>query len=340
MIIRRHPAEWEKQSAVWLAWPHNEKEWGKNNLAKVKNFYQKLIPTLLDFENVNLILKDESQLDEVQKFIPENGKRNKCRKIVIPNNDIWIRDYGPFFLETFSKKTKKTTVLDFEFNGWGKKFSPWDLDNKVPKEIALYLGEEVESYPLVLEGGALDFSSEGLAITTKECLLNKNRNPNTSMQKMEAILKAAFNLEEIIWLEHGLKNDHTDGHVDNIARFIGPKKVLGLRTYSIKDDNFECLFENVKFLKSWRHPKKGYKLEVVEIPSPEELNGKLPYSYLNFIFVNGGVIVPTFNSKTDTLALKIFKLLFPDREVAGIDCSLVVEEGGSLHCITKQEPLI
>lgn len=319
---RRYPPEWEKQATTWLSWPHNEKEWGKKRLPKIKKFYEELISTILDFQNVNLILANEELLKEIEN-IPTK-KRYKCKKIIIPNNDIWIRDYGPFFV--VGARRGVPLLLDFEFNSWGEKFPPWDLDNEVPKHMALYLGQEIESYPIVLEGGAVEFSDNGLVLTTEQCLLNQNRNPNLSKIEIEKYLKTTFNIEEILWLNHGLEGDHTDGHIDNIARFIESKKVL---------INEQTNKEDIKLLKS-----KDLNLTELPLPIVKHNGKKLPASYLNFIFVNGGVIVPTFNCESDKKALDIFKKIFKDRKVIGIDCSLLIQEGGGLHCMTKQEPLI
>ena len=325
---RRYPPEWEKQASTWLSWPHNKNEWenrrdgetAKGRLEKIKRFYEELISTILDFQNVNLILANEELLKEIEN-IPTK-KKHKCKKIIIPNNDIWIRDYGPFFVGATGRLP---LLLDFEFNSWGEKFPPWDLDNEVPKHIALYLGEEIESYPIVLEGGAVEFSGNGLVLTTEQCLLNQNRNPNLSKNEIEKYLKSAFNIEEVLWLKQGLEGDHTDGHIDNIARFIESEKVL---------INEQTNKEDIRLLKD-----KDLKLTELPLPMVKHNGKKLPASYLNFIFINGGVIVPTFNCESDKKALDIFKKIFKDRKVIRIDCSLLIQEGGGLHCMTKQEPL-
>ncbi len=340
MLQRKYPAEWEAQRAVWLSWPHNEKEWGKERLEKIRGFYIELINKILEFQDVNLICPNLETLHAMSLSL---SNQFKLKKIIIPNNDIWIRDYGPFFMETTAGKKKKPLLIDFEFNAWGRKFPPWDLDNNVPKEIAFYLGAEIESYPLVMEGGSLEFSGDGLILTTEQCLLNKNRNPNLNKADIENILKTAFNIEEIIWLKRGLEGDHTDGHIDDVARFIGPRKILICKSNDKKDSNYNHLNESIEYLKKWRHPKTGDKLEVIELPMPESGRGEaspLPRSYANFIFVNGGVIVPLFNCPSDKMALEIFKKTFHDRKIVGIDCSLLIEEGGGLHCMSKQEPLI
>lgn len=336
---RYYPAEWEAQHATWLSWPHNEKEW-KKRIERIKKFYIELINKILEFQDVNLIIPNEEFLEETCCGMPQ--QKHRLKKVIIPNNDIWIRDYGPFFMEIANGKKKKQLIVNFEFNAWGGKFPPWNLDNNVPKEIAFYLGCEIESYPIIMEGGSLEFSGDGLILTTEQCLLNKNRNPDLSKNEIENILKSVFNTEEIIWLKQGLEGDHTDGHIDDVARFINPGKILICKSNDKKDNNYEHLNESIEYLKKWTHPKKGYKLEITELPMPDRIeikNERLPNSYANFIFVNSGVIIPTFNCPSDKKALEIFKKIFPDRKIAGIDCSLLIEEGGGLHCMTKQEPL-
>lgn len=333
-LVRRHPAEWEPQRATWLAWPHNKREWG-NKLSDIKKFYVILIGTILDFQDVKLIVPNEKTYFEVKGLFKK--KKYKCHIIIIPNNDVWIRDYGPFFLkgqENNSQKPKAKScklIVDFQFNAWGEKFPPFHLDSQVPKNIALYLGEKCESYPFILEGGAIDFNGDGIAITTKECLLNKNRNPRLNKNKLEYFLKSVFNLKEIIWLEKGLKGDHTDGHVDNVARFIGKNKILINRGLKTKEE-----------ILKWAE-KHNKKFEIIEVPLPQvkvSSEHYLPASYLNFIFVNKGLLVPTFNLETDEEVLDIFQKVFPKRKVMGINCTTLVQEGGALHCITKQEPLL
>ena len=342
---RRYPAEWEKQKATWLSYPHNLKEWGNQRIKKIRAFYKDLISKILDFQDVNLIFADEELLNEIetQLIVSQQKKKHKLKRIIIPNNDIWIRDYGPFFIETKEKKKKKSLLLDFEFNSWGGKFPPWDLDNNVPKAMSLYLGDKIESYPFILEGGSLEFSGNGLILTTEQCLLNKNRNPRLSKKDIETYLKYAFNIEEVIWLKHGLEGDHTDGHIDDVARFISPTSVLVCNTDNKKDANYKHLQESIKYLKSWRHPKKQYKLDIIELPMPDPMRyGKerLPNSYANFIFINRGIIMPLFKCSNDKIALRIFKKVFPERKIVGIDCSLLIQEGGGIHCMTKQEPHI
>lgn len=330
---RHYSPEWNKQKCTWLSWPHNEKEWGKKRLKGIRAFYIDLISKILDFQEVNLIFKDEKLL--IQTKLPKQfeKKKFKLKKIIIPNNDIWIRDYGPFFMDS-------GLLLDFEFNSYGGKFPPWDKDNKVPKEIAMYLGKNIESYPLIMEGGSLEFNGDGVIMTSEQCLLNKNRNSKLKKTQIENYLKSAFNVNEFIWLKRGLEGDHTDGHVDDFARFIDERKVLLCQSDDSTDANFRHLKESKLRLKKWKHPKKKYKLEIIDLPLPNKMEIKkkrLPNSYANFIFVNGGVIVPIFNCDVDKEALRIFNKVFPKRKIVSIDATLLIQEGGGIHCMSKQE---
>ncbi len=342
-LTRRYPAEWEKQRCTWLSFPHNLNEWGKKRITGIRKFYIDLISKILDFQDVNLIFPDEKTLLSTRSMFPEKKKKYNLKGIIIPNNDIWIRDYGPFFLEDKTLNSKKRLLLDFEFNAWGGKFPPWNKDNNVPLRIAEYLGEETESYPIVMEGGSLEFNGEDLIMTTEQCLLNKNRNPKLKKNQIEYFLKSAFNIHEVIWLKRGLEGDHTDGHIDDFARFIDKRKVLICKSDDKNDANYKHLKESKEYLKKWRHPKKKYKLEIIDLPMPVKMKNKkerLPNSYANFIFVNGGVIVPVFNCPADKEALRIFKKIFPSRKIVGISATLLIQEGGGIHCMTKQEPAI
>lgn len=345
---RYYSPEWEKQKCTWLAWPHNTQEWGKRGLEGIRGFYIDLISKILDFQDVNLIFKDEKLLSQFNneydlKLVKAcHGKpRYRLKKIIIANNDIWIRDYGPFFMKGDNGRGGVTPpLLDFDFNSYGGKFPPWDKDNKVPKEIAMYLGRDIESYPLIMEGGSLEFNGDGVILTTEQCLLNKNRNPKLKKIQIENYLKSAFNVHEIIWLKRGLEGDHTDGHIDDFARFVDERKVLLCQSDDSTDANFRHLKESKLRLKKWRHPKKKYELEIIDLPMPAVITRsgeQLPASYANFIFVNGGIIVPVFNCDADKVALRVIKKVFPKREIVGIDATLLIQEGGGIHCMTKQE---
>ena len=249
------------------------------------------------------------------------------------HNDVWCRDHGPIFVK--HKDTGKVALTDWEFNAWGEKFEPWDLDNSIPSQIATSLGMKRIEGGMVLEGGAIEVNGEGQLLTTEAVLLNPNRNPQLSKEEIEQKLCDGLGVSNILWLKQGIEGDDTDGHIDDLARFIDANTVLAATDTGI---NQAILEDNLSRLRS-------FNFEVLELPLPEacEVPGwrlpVLPASYVNFVILNGGVLVPTFRqTKNDDRALGMIRELFSDREVKGIDCLDLVEEGGTLHCISMQQP--
>jgi len=292
----RYPAEWEEQAATWLALPVNEQNWASRR-ELIDTFYSKLIDTISRFQPVKI-------LDNLQ----------------IPHNDIWLRDYGPFFV----KCNGKLNAVSYEFNAWGAKFPPWDLDNSVPEKIAEFMDIPLKKYPWILEGGAMEFNGDGLCLTTAPCLFGKKRNPVEQEKKLLEDLQSSFGIKSLKILPRGLDGDHTDGHIDNFARFLAKNHV-------VLAEGFE---QEKKEIEIWlnEHYEEA-KVDILPLPP------LVPASYMNFIFANGGLLIPVYNCESDFLALEYFKSAFPDREVIGIDCATPIEEGGSLHCLSKQEPL-
>ncbi|MDR1811527.1 MAG: agmatine deiminase family protein [Candidatus Fibromonas sp.] len=292
----RYPAEWEEQAATWLALPVNEENWAPRR-ERIDAFYSKLIDTISGFQPVKI-------LDSLQ----------------IPHNDIWIRDYGPFFV----KCNGKLNAVSYEFNAWGGKFPPWDSDNSVPEKIAELMNIPLKKFRWVLEGGAMEFNGDALCLTTVPCLFGKNRNPAEQGKELLEDLQKSFGIKSLKTLPRGLDGDHTDGHIDNIARFVAKNRV-------VMAAGFE---QEKKEIEAWLNEHyEGAKVDVLPLPPP------VPASYMNFIFANGALLVPIYNCESDSLALEYFKNVFPDREAVGIDCTVPIEEGGSLHCLSKQEPL-
>lgn len=330
-----YPPEWHAQKSVWFSFPHNSNEWQQlsldNPLQEIQGFYKQLIAKILDFQNVDLVFHSADLKNNCLDWIISLEKKHfKLETHVIANNDIWIRDYGPFFV--FENKTK--TVLDFEFNAWGQKFPPWDLDNQMPKKIAEKFAYPRKIFPYVLEGGALEFNGEGVVLTTKQCLLNQNRNPELSELEIEKLLKDSFNLQKVIWLERGLEGDHTDGHIDDFARFIAANKILLCQTDDVANPNYHHLLASKQSLE-----EQGFELDFLPLPQDMKRAGEyLPASYANFIFINNAIVMPLFNCPQDLIALEVFKKNFPKRTIITIDCQLLIQEGGGLHCMSKQEP--
>jgi agmatine deiminase len=333
----RYPAEWEKQSATWLAFPHNKTNWYGERGINIRKFYVELIRNITEFQPVNLLLPAKNFLTDEEKASLAN-RPYPVNFIVIKTNDIWIRDYGPFFL----KKGNKTVIAETVFNAWGAKFPPFTYDNKIPEAIAQKTGYPlVTSVPYIFEGGAIEVNGDGLAITTLDCLTGKNRNAAKDVNKVVKALCKAFGLRDMLLLPHGLHGDHTDGHIDNVARFVAKDRIVMCEATDKRSPNNVILTEAKYLIETWlkSHYGKSAKVDTLPLPPQRKLDDGqiLPASYMNFIYANGALIFPKYKSPNDAKAKAYFESVYPDRKVIGIDCRTVIEEGGSLHCMSKHE---
>jgi len=333
----RYPAEWEKQSATWLAFPHNKTNWYGERGVKIRKFYVELVRNITEFQPVNLLLPSKNFLTDEEKTALAN-RPFPVNFIVIKTNDIWIRDYGPFFM----KKGNKKVVIETQFNAWGAKFPPWGLDNAIPQKIAAKMGLPlIESVPYIFEGGAIEVNGDGLGITTEDCLVGKNRNDVKHLNKVAKALRKAFGLKDLLVLPHGLHGDHTDGHIDNVARFVAKDRIVMCMADNKRSPNAPILSEAKFIIEKWlfRHYGESAVVDTLPLPPQRVLDDGqiLPASYMNYIYVNGGLIFPKYKSPNDAKAKKYFESVYPDRKVIGIDCRTVIEEGGSLHCMSKHE---
>ena len=333
----RYPAEWEKQSATWLAFPHNKTNWYGERGVKIRKFYVELVRNITEFQPVNLLLPSKNFLTDEEKVALAN-RPFPVNFIVIKTNDIWIRDYGPFFM----KKGNKKVVIETQFNAWGAKFPPWGLDNAIPQKIAAKMGLPlIESVPYIFEGGAIEVNGDGLGITTEDCLVGKNRNDVKHLNKVAKALRKAFGLKDLLVLPHGLHGDHTDGHIDNVARFVAKDRIVMCMADNKRSPNAPILSEAKFIIEKWlfRHYGESAVVDTLPLPPQRVLDDGqiLPASYMNYIYVNGGLIFPKYKSPNDAKAKKYFESVYPDRKVIGIDCRTVIEEGGSLHCMSKHE---
>jgi agmatine deiminase len=307
----RFPAEWEKHAATWLSYPHNENSWP----GRIQNIYpafHQFIKEISKGEIVNINVNDALMLKHVEDQLTAYGiDMNNIRLFVHPTNDAWCRDHGPAFLVNPYGLDKKI-IINWEYNAWGNKY-PFDLDNKIPQLIAEKLQLPIVSPGIVMEGGSVDFNGKGSLITTKACLLNENRNPDLNQSQIETYLREYYGVEQIIWLNEGIDGDDTNGHVDDICRFVNEDTVVTVMESNKNDLNYAPLVENYKALKKLRL-LNGKQLNVVELPMPEALyieDQRVPCSYANFYIANSGVIVPIFGSKTDDIALGILSECFP-----------------------------
>lgn len=337
------PPEWSPQEAVWLSWPvEDPRHWGGAKREMIWAKFAEIAAAISRFEpvRINAPGKDHAAITTAcnrAKAVPE-----RIELFNHLHNDVWCRDHGPIFVK--QADTGEVAVTDWDFNAWGEKFPPWDQDNAIPTRIASSLGKRCFAGGMVLEGGAIEINGAGQLLTTEAVLLNPNRNPLLSREQIEQRLRDGLGVAEILWLKQGIEGDDTDGHIDDLARFIDPQTLLACVDPKFNSPNGRILADNLACLKSFLGPNQR-AFEVLEIALPEacEVPGwrlpLLPASYVNFLIVNGGVLVPTFRQlKNDDRALGQIRELFPERQVIGIDCLELVEEGGTLHCISQQQP--
>jgi agmatine deiminase len=334
----RMPAEWEPQRAVWLAWSDIAELW-PGNFAGVEETYAKLLAELTQSETVRLLIRGPEIRGRVRDLVQQqHGQPDRIEFFEIPYDDCWMRDNGPIFLVN---PAGQKIIIDWGFNGWGDKFGPYDQDDLVPRRIAQTLGLEWYESKVILEGGSIESNGQGLLMTSQQCLLNPNRNGEQSQTDIEPTLLDYFGAERVLWLHQGLCADHTDGHIDNIARFVAPDHVVTVVADHPDHPDFVSTQENLDILRSARTPD-GVPLRVTTLPLPEpiEIDGEeMSPSHANFILANQVVIMPTYDLGTDASALAILREIFPTRRVIGLGSLDILRGGGSLHCISQQEPL-
>jgi len=338
----RLPAEWESHEATWLAWPHNAETW-PGLLEPVQETYLEMIRALIPAERVYLIAKDCAAADEIHERLRRANLISPNLKVVtIPNDDAWLRDSGPIFMLRRSTGTPARVAHDFTFNSWGKKYGPWDKDDVIPEAACRLTDTPFETHDFVLEGGSLDTDGQDTLLTTEQCLLHPNRNASLSRPEIEARLSQWLGVRKIIWLGEGLEGDDTDGHVDDLTRFLSPGVVATVIESDSQDPNHAPLADNLHRL-SLAKDSCGRALQVIQIPMPPRADGphhRNPASHANFYIGNSAVLVPTFASPTDKVVLDLLRPHFPGRKVHGIDCRALVGGLGAIHCITQQQPAI
>lgn len=331
------PAEWEKQKSIWFSWPHKKESW-PGKFEPIPKVFAKIVSAISKTEHVNINVVDKKMKEDVKKILSKHTTTKNFSLHIIPTNDAWCRDHGPAFI--INKKKKEKAIVDWGYNAWGGKYPPFDFDDEVPTKIAKKFKLKVFYPGIIMEGGSIDVNGEGILLTTKACLLNKNRNPHLTKNEIEYFLKEFYGQEKILWLEDGIIGDDTDGHIDDLARFISSKTIITCVEEDIRDENYKILQENLQQLKSFRC-LKGKKFRILKLPMPGvvEFDGqRLPASYANFLITNKNVLVPTFNHKNDKVALNILQNEFRTRKVIGIDAVDLVWGLGTIHCISQQEP--
>jgi agmatine deiminase len=334
------PAEWSPHQATWFSWPHNPDTW-TDYLPAVERVLAEAVAALAKGELVRINVRDSGHGYHVQKLLA--GKVSPERVVLhqFPTNDAWCRDHGAIFVTRAPGTGPTLRALDFRYNAWGGKYPPFDLDNGIPPKMAAALGVPCESIPMVLEGGSIEVNGRGTLLTTEQCLLNPNRNPTLGREEIEARLRELLGVTQVVWLGDGIVGDDTDGHIDDLTRFVAEDLVVTVVEQDPADENYAALKENRERLAGLQLPD-GRPLRVVELPMPAPVcrgSTRLPASYANFYVGNRVVLLPTFDCPADEEAAAILARCFPGRRIVSLDCRDVVVGLGTFHCLTQQVPV-
>ncbi len=330
------PAEWEKHIGTWVTYPHEETTFFEY-LEQARDIFVQMVEIISKGETVHINVNDNQMKEDLKNRLEKFEVNPKNIVIhIFPTNDSWCRDYGAIFVK---KIDNKLVATDWEFNAWGGKY-PYELDSQITKKMAEYLNVEYLKVDMVLEGGSIDTNGDGIFLTTESCLLNPNRNPDKTKEEIEKYLSTYLGAEKVLWLKEGIVGDDTDGHVDDITRFVGKNKIITALEKNPDDENYQILKENFERLVSFKN-KEGKPFEIITLPMPEPKYYKgerLPASYANFYISNSAVIVPTYNCPQDEEALNILQSIFKDRKVIGLDANPIIVGLGAFHCLTQQIP--
>jgi agmatine deiminase len=344
----RMPAEWEPHAATWLSWPRREGISFPDSFDRVMPALRAMVKALIESEQVCINVCNgahEAESRSVLRGLP----MERITFYRIPTNEPWCRDHGPIFL-TRDRDPKSVTgrihrselaVVDWDYNAWGNKYPPFDLDEVAPTGVAEALKLPVFYPRMILEGGAIDVNGAGTLLTTESCLLNKNRNPNLSREEIEQCLRDYLVVRDILWLGDGIAGDDTDGHIDDLARFVSEQMVVAVVEDDPHDENYVPLRENLARLREMKIERRN--IDIVTLPMPKKIvreGLRLPASYANFYLANNCVLVPTFADPADEVALSVLRQCFPNRRVIGIDCRELIWGLGAFHCLTQQQPAV
>ncbi len=336
----RMPAEWHPHQATWLSWPHNVETW-PGKLELILPVYAQMVAALARSETVHINVNDAAMEATARTWLQQAGAQGDIRFHHFPTNDAWCRDHGAIFVhQTMDTTQPRLAATDWGYNAWGDKYPPYDLDNQIPARMAEYLNVPRFAGSIILEGGSIDVNGAGLLLTTEACLLNPNRNPTLNRAQIEQRLRDMLGVEQILWLGDGIVGDDTDGHVDDLARFVAPDTIVTIVEDDPADANYAVLQENLARLRAMRN-LNDQPLRIITLPMPPAVicaGQRLPASYANFYIANRVVLLPCFNVPTDAQARQILQDLFPTREVICIDCTDLVWGLGAFHCLTQQVP--
>ena len=347
------PAEWEPHAATWLSWPRREGISFPDSFDRVLPTLGEMVGALTESEAVCINVCNGAHEAEARAVLDPLPHQECIAYYEIPTNEPWCRDHGPIFLTrdvdpksaTGRIRRGELAIVDWDYNAWGNKYPPFDLDDVVPTRVADILKVPVFYPKMILEGGSIDVNGAGALLTSESCLLNKNRNPSLSREEIEKRLRDFLGVKEILWLGDGIEGDDTDGHIDDLARFVSQNKVLTVVEENSDDANYKPLQENLARLRQMSASRRGTgrKIDIVILPMPKKIvreGQRMPASYANFYIANTVVLVPTFADPADKMALSILEKCFPNRRVVGIDCRELIWGLGTFHCLTQQQPSV
>jgi agmatine deiminase len=334
----RMPAEWEPHIATWLSWPRREGISFPDSFDRVMPALRAMVEALIESEQVCINVCSDAHEAEARQVL-QGLPMERISFHMIPTNESWCRDHGPIFLTR--DVDPKLAIVDWDYNAWGNKYPPFNLDEVVPTRVADILKLPVFYPRMILEGGSIDVNGAGALLTTESCLLNPNRNPHLSRGEIERRLRDYLNVREILWLGDGVAGDDTDGHIDDLARFVSQDTVVTVVEEDRADENYRPLQENLARLREMKIDNR--EIDIITLPMPKEIvreGLRLPASYANFYIANSCLLVPTFADPADDAALSTLRNLFPDRRVIGIDCRELIWGLGAFHCLTQQQPAV
>jgi agmatine deiminase len=332
----RRPAEWEAHEATWMSWPRNPKHW-PGLLGAVRKCFARMIFEIAKGEKVHVICDSKEEKGIRNLLSSYEVNQEQIIFFYADTEDVWVRDYGPFFL---THPAGLQAYVRWRFNAWGNKYEDLKKDDQVTGQLASQIKGECFEPGIIMEGGAVDVDGRGCGMVTEQCLLNANRNPVLDKKGIEKYLKDYLGLQKIIWLNRGLEGDDTDGHIDDVARFVGSGRIVCAIEENKSDPNHAILQENLERLHSTKDIN-GKRFEVISLPMPQGIyDGKerRPASYANFYIANACVLVPEFDDPQDSKVVNLLSKLFLNRRVVGVSSRELILGGGSFHCVTQPQP--
>lgn len=338
----RMPAEWAPHQATWISWPHKEASW-PGKFAPVPPIMAQAVKALTAGEHVHINVLDAAMAADVEaRLAALDTPRHAVHIHPFPTNDAWCRDHGAIFVLRHKGSSPELAATRWGYNAWGGKYGPWDKDEQIPRLMARELGVPLFEGGMILEGGSIDTNGAGVLLTTEQCLLNKNRNPDLTREQIEQRLKDFLGVQKVLWLGEGIVGDDTDGHVDDITRFVAADTILTAVEEDPQDENYHLLQDNLQRLKKMTD-LEGKPFNIVALPMPGPVvheDQRLPASYANFYIGNKVILLPTYRHANDTRAQDILQKLFPKRQVVPIDSWDLIWGLGSFHCLTQQVPAV